>query len=562
MVLAPEHPLVARITTAAERPAVEAYVAAAAGKSDLDRTDLAKTKTGVFTGAYAQNPVSGERIPIWIADYVLISYGTGAIMAVPAHDQRDWEFARTFDLPIRAVVTGPAGSDSPAPDVSSAAYLEEGVAIASGPYSGLTTAAFKQRVTADLEARGLGKRAVNFRLRDWLFSRQRYWGEPIPILHKEDGTTIAVPYDALPLTLPAVESYQPSGTAESPLSTIKEWVEVRDRATGETLRRETNTMPQWAGSCWYYLRYMDPTNATAPFSKEAADYWLPVDLYVGGAEHAVLHLLSARFWHKVLYDLGLVSCVEPFQKLVNQGMILGADGQKMSKSRGNVVNPDDIVAEFGADAMRLYEMFMGPLEAVKPWQTKDIVGIARFLDRAWRIALRPRSDVAEVAMNETELGRLVHRTIKKVTEDIEALRFNTAISALMVLANGLFKEETVPAWALERFAKCLGPFAPHLAEEIWERLGGTSSLALAPWPTYDPALCVDDQIEVVVQINGKIRDRFTAQKGASKEALEAAARAIPRVVELLAAQTLKKVVVVPDKLVNFVCVSVGVDGAV
>jgi len=547
MVLAPEHPLVTRITTDAQREAVQAYVDAATRKSELDRTELAKDKTGVFTGAYATNPVDGRPTPIWIADYVLVSYGTGAIMAVPAHDTRDWEFAKALGLPIVQVVKPLDGS---AVDVQAAAFVDEGIAVASGPYDGLTTAAFKARVSADLEARGVGKRAVNYRLRDWLFSRQRYWGEPIPILYGDDGTPVALPRDALPLTLPEVASYQPSGTGESPLATLTDWVHTLD-AEGRPARRETHTMPQWAGSCWYYLRYMDPTNTSAPFDKAKADYWLPVDLYVGGAEHAVLHLLYARFWHKVLYDAGLVSCVEPFQKLVNQGMILGSDNQKMSKSRGNVVNPDDIIGQFGADAMRLYEMFMGPLEAVKPWQTKDIVGIERFLDKVWRLASREPSGALDADTN-----RVVHKTIAKVTEDIEHLRFNTAISALMILTNHLVgltgSGSNPPRAAMEALALCLSPFAPHLGEEIWERLGHTGSIAHAPWPTFDPALTIEARVEVVVQVNGKIRARLEVDKGTDAAQLEAQARAMPRIADLIAAQAVRKVVIVADKLVNFV----------
>jgi leucyl-tRNA synthetase len=548
MVLAPEHPLVPALTTEGQRAAVDAYRDQAASKSDLDRTDLAKDKTGVFTGAYAINPVSGARVPIWIADYVLVSYGTGAIMAVPGHDQRDWEFAKAFDIPIIPVV---GTADGGVPDLHRGAHTEEGIAINSGPYDGLTTAEFKKKVSADLEARGVGKVAINYRLRDWLFSRQRYWGEPIPVLHRQDGTHFAIPYDELPLTLPEVETYQPSGNGESPLATITNWVVVKDRETGETLRRETNTMPQWAGSCWYYLRYMDPKNESEPFSKEKADYWLPVDLYVGGAEHAVLHLLYSRFWHKVLYDLGLVSCIEPFHKLVNQGMILGSDGQKMSKSRGNVVNPDDIVAEFGADAMRLYEMFMGPLEAVKPWQTKDIVGISRFLDKVWKVAHRKVSaDVADEGDLETQ--RLVHRTVKKVGDDIEALRFNTAISALMVLTNGLLKLDVVPRGALTKLVQCLAPFAPHIAEELWQELGHEGSVALSTWPSYDEALTVEESVEVVVQVNGKIRARFETAKGTDEATLKATALGLERISEMVEALTIKKVVVVVDKLVNIV----------
>ncbi|MFO0748972.1 MAG: leucine--tRNA ligase [Myxococcota bacterium] len=547
LVLAPEHPLVAKVTTPAQKAAVEAYVATSSSKSDFDRTELAKEKTGVFTGGHAINPVNGKTIPIWIADYVLVSYGTGAIMAVPAHDQRDWEFARTMGLPIVPVV---AQLDGTPADISASAWAEEGIAVNSGPYDGLTTAEFKRKVAADLDARGQGKTAVNYRLRDWLFSRQRYWGEPIPMLHLEDGTTVALPHDALPLTLPEVASYQPSGTTESPLATLTDWVNTVDPTSGRPAKRETNTMPQWAGSCWYYLRYMDPHNDAAAFAKQKADYWLPVDIYVGGAEHAVLHLLYARFWHKVLYDVGLVPCIEPFQKLVNQGMILGSDGQKMSKSRGNVVNPDDIVREFGADAMRLYEMFMGPLEAVKPWQTKDIVGIARFLDKVWRLGLKVAPD-ASTAM-DADTTRAVHKAIAKVSDDIENLRFNTAISALMVLSNHLGKLELVPRAAMEALVLCLSPFAPHIAEELWSQLGHPESLARAPWPTWDPALTLESQVEVVVQVNGKIRSRMEVEKGTSQPVLEALARAQPRIAEMLEAQTVRKVIIVPDKLVNFV----------
>ncbi|TNF33114.1 MAG: leucine--tRNA ligase [Deltaproteobacteria bacterium] len=544
MVLAPEHPLVDDLTTAAQKDAVDAYRTAASLKSDLDRTDLAKEKTGVFTGAYAVNPVNGAEIPIWVADYVLISYGTGAIMAVPAHDTRDHEFAKAFDLPIIPVLSLPDGT---APDVSSEAYVEDGRAVNSGEYDGLDTPTFKARITAWLEERGLGKKAVNYRLRDWLFSRQRYWGEPIPILHTQDGIK-AVPYDALPLTLPEVETYTLSGTGESPLATIEDWVQTIDPATGAPAQRETNTMPQWAGSCWYYLRYIDPMNDQAPCDKAKADYWLPVDLYVGGAEHAVLHLLYARFWHKVLYDIGVVSTPEPFQKLVNQGMILGADNQKMSKSRGNVVNPDDIVKDFGADAMRLYEMFMGPLEAVKPWQTENIVGISRFLDKVWKLGQKPLVD----GWGEDAVAREAHRTIKKVGEDIEGLRFNTAISALMVLTNALSKAEALPRAAYEALILCLNPFAPHIAEELWAKLGHAPSANHADWPAYDEALCVDDQVEVVIQVNGKVRHRFSAPADASKQDLEAQALAFDRIQELIAGKTVRRVIVVPGKLVNIV----------
>jgi leucyl-tRNA synthetase len=545
MVLAPEHPLVDVISTPEHREAIAAYRDAASLKSDLDRTELAKEKTGVFTGAYATNPVNGTGIPVWIADYVLVSYGTGAIMAVPAHDSRDWEFAKTFDLPIVAVVATPEGD---APDVSTEAYTGSGLAINSGRFDGLDTDSFKAAISAWLEAEGKGTKAVNFRLRDWLFSRQRYWGEPFPIIHVEDGPIKALPYDALPLTLPEVESYHPSGTGESPLATITDWVTTTDPETGKPARRETNTMPQWAGSSWYYLRYMDPHNSEAPFDKAKADYWLPVDVYIGGAEHAVLHLLYARFWHKVLFDIGLVSTPEPFQKLVNQGMILGADGSKMSKSVGNVVNPDDIVDRFGADAMRLYEMFMGPLEAVKPWQTENIIGISRFLDKVWKVGAR----AVVPGGGDEAITRLTHKTIKKVTEDIVNLRFNTAISALMVMTNAMAKLSEVPKDALESLVKLLNPFAPHIAEELWSRLGNPPSLTHASWPTYDEALCVEDTAEMVVQINGKVRARFDAPADMSKDDLIQAAQGIERIQTLLEGKTIRRVIAVPGKLVNIV----------
>jgi len=547
MVLAPEHPLVAMITTADKKVAIADYIVEGSRKSDLDRTDLAKFKTGVFTGAYALNPLTGAKVPVWIADYVLVSYGTGAIMAVPAHDARDWEFAKTFGIEIIPVLATPEGD---VPDISEGAWLKDGLAINSGEYNGLTTEEFKARVTADIEARGIGTKTVNFRLRDWLFSRQRYWGEPIPIIHRDDGTTISVPYADLPLTLPEVATYKLSGNGESPLATIESWVIYRDRETGEVMRRETNTMPQWAGSCWYYLRYMDPKNTEQAFSPEKADYWLPVDLYVGGAEHAVLHLLYARFWHKVMYDLKLVSCKEPFQKLVNQGMILGADGVKMSKSRGNVVNPDDIVAEYGADAMRLYEMFMGPLEATKPWKTTDIIGIVRFLEKVWKLGQKPLAGGTGAAATE----RAVHQTIRKVSQDIESLRFNTAISALMVLTTTLGQEDQLPRESFLRLLLLLNPFAPHIAEELWSRAGKKGSITLATWPTWDDALCIENEVEIVVQVNGKVRARFEADVGTSKADLEAHAFALDRVKELIEGKEIKRVIVVPDKIVNIVVV--------
>jgi leucyl-tRNA synthetase len=545
MVLAPEHALVSTITTEEQRERVDSYVEGAALKGDLDRTDLAKEKTGVFTGAYAVNPVNDARIPIWIADYVLVSYGTGAIMAVPAHDQRDWEFAVAFDLPIIPVVTDQEGA---APDVSEGAVDTAGFAMNSGAFDGTPTEDFKVAITAWLGERGVGKKAVNYRLRDWLFSRQRYWGEPIPILHLEDGSTKAVPYEELPLVLPEVEDYKPSGTGESPLASLESWVATTDPETGRPARRETNTMPQWAGSCWYYLRYLDPHNTEALIDPEIEKHWMPVELYVGGAEHAVLHLLYARFWHKFLFDIGVVSTPEPFMRLVNQGMILGEDGQKMSKSRGNVVNPDDIVDVSGADALRLYEMFMGPLEAVKPWATKDIVGISRFLDRVWKLSLATRV----AGPGDDAIQRATHKTIKKVTEDLDGMRFNTAISALMMLSNDLYKLDKLPLDAYEALLGCLNPFAPHIAEELWSRLGHEGLLAEAPWPAFESALCEDAELEIVVQVMGKVRARFQAARGTDAATLEATALGDERIQPWLEGKTVRKVIVVPDRLVNIV----------
>ncbi len=554
MVLAPEHPLVHRITTPDRAADVHAYIDAAARKSDLERTELAKEKTGAATGSYAINPVNGERIPVWIADYVLASYGTGAIMAVPAHDTRDWEFARTFGLPIVEVVSGG--------NVAEAAHTdtEHGVAVNSGFINGLGYREAFEKVTAWLEEKGLGARTVNYKLRDWLFSRQRYWGEPFPVLHHADGTHSLVPDGELPVTLPEVESYKPSGTGESPLATITSWVETVDPATGAPALRETNTMPQWAGSCWYYLRFMDPQNDEMFCDPEKEKYWGPVDLYVGGTEHAVLHLLYARFWHKVLFDLGLVSSKEPFMRLVNQGMILGEDGRKMSKSFGNVINPDDVIREYGADTLRLFEMFMGPLEQVKPWNTKGVEGVHRFLNRVWRLYIADEPDgklplldasITDATPDDAVL-RLLHKTICKVGEDIEALRFNTAISQMMIFVNEMNKRDVRPRVVMETFVLLLAPFAPHLAEELWSLLGHAETLAHAPWPAYDAALTVDDEVEVVLQVNGKLRDKMLVPKGTAVDELEARARANERVASQLDGRTVVKVIAVPDKLVNIV----------
>ncbi|HOT59726.1 MAG TPA: leucine--tRNA ligase [Spirochaetales bacterium] len=546
MVLAPEHALVQKITADSQRTAVERYIDEASHKSDLERTDLAKTKTGVWTGAYAINPVNGKEIPIWISDYVLISYGTGAIMAVPAHDERDYEFAKKFGLPIIDVVK-PVDK----PDYCTekdGCFSGDGIAVNSGEFNGIPTAEFKKKITAWLEAHGLGKYAVSYKLRDWLFSRQRYWGEPIPVVHCEHCGIVPVPESELPVVLPDVESYAPSGTGESPLVRIDSWVHTTCPQCGGKAKRETNTMPQWAGSCWYYLRYIDPHNALAFADREKLNYWLPVKLYVGGTEHAVLHLLYARFWHKVLYDLGLVSTREPFQKLVNQGMILGEDGQKMSKSRGNVINPDDIIRDYGADTLRVYEMFMGPLEVSKPWNTAGLNGITRFLDRLYAIAQKPLSEDS----GDTNLIRELHKTIKKVTEDTATLNFNTAIAAMMTYSSELNKLDVIPRKLWEPFVLLVAPYAPHLAEEIWELAGHTTTLAYESWPTYDPALCEIDEVTVVVQINGKVRDDFTAEKGTDKSMLEERARSLPKIQGYLAGKTVVKTIVVPDKLVNFV----------
>ncbi len=583
MVLAPEHALVAVLTTAEQSAAVKAYQEEAARKSDLERTDLAKGKSGVFTGSYAINPVNGEHIPVWIADYVLASYGTGAIMSVPGHDQRDWDFAKHFGLEIREVISGG--------DVSQAAWDGDGILVNSGQIDGLEVAAAKEKIVGWLEAEGLGRGAVNYKLRDWLFSRQRYWGEPFPIVWKNDQEHLPLPEEQLPLTLPEVSSYEATGTGESPLAAITSWVEVPAPDGGETWRRETNTMPQWAGSCWYYLRYLDPDNTGAPWSAEKERYWMPVDFYIGGAEHAVLHLLYARFWHKVLFDAGLVSTPEPFQRLFNQGMILGyaykdaagnyvhADQarrvgdvvykgdsdevlevlvEKMSKSRGNVINPDDVVQNYGADALRLYEMFMGPLDQVKPWDSDGVAGVYRFLAKAWRLVVAPgdgetrlHERVQEAAL-DAATERLLHQTIKKVEEDIEGLRFNTALSQLMICLNHLAKLEVLPHQAAETFVLLLSPFAPHLGEELWHLLGHEASLAYEPWPVYDVAKCEEDQVTLAVQVLGKTRGTVEVARGASEEEVVAAAKALAPVARQLEGKTLRKVIVVPNRIVNFI----------
>jgi leucyl-tRNA synthetase len=637
MVIAPEHSLVARLTTPESAKQVKEYCDKAATKSDMDRTELAKVKTGVFTGSYAINPVNSEPIPIWIADYVLASYGTGAIMAVPAHDERDFEFAKAFDLPIVPVVdpangsqlgaTGKRSLPVSAPPLEQA-FIADGMAINSGQYTGLSTPEFKSRIAADLTKQGLGRAAVNYKLRDWLFSRQRFWGEPFPILHELDaagkptGRLRAVSEDQLPVDLPELADFKPIGRPEPPLEKAPQsWLYVT--IDGRRYKRETNTMPQWAGSCWYFLRFIDDKNDQALVDPELERAWMPVDLYIGGAEHAVLHLLYSRFWHKVLYDRGHVSTSEPFTKLVNQGMILGemeftgyrkqaggwlsaadvkfdADNKptdkksgqaatavrvdpahvekqgesfvltaepsirvdsrayKMSKSRGNVVNPDQVVKEYGADSLRLYEMFMGPLEATKPWSMTGVNGVRTFLDRAWRMIVAERAEAPELnaAVQDVppsvEQNRLLHKTIAAVTTDIERLNFNTAISKMMEFTNYFTKADVRPREVMEKFVLILSPFAPHIAEDLWQLLGHGKSLAYEPWPAADPALVKDDVVEVPVQVNGKLRGRVQVPAGSDAAATEGAARQDPKVAELIAGKTVMKVVVVPAKLVNFV----------
>ncbi|MGJ7912891.1 leucine--tRNA ligase [Neobacillus sp. LXY-1] len=546
-VLAPEHALVDKITTAEQKAAVDAYLEEVKRKSDLERTDLAKEKTGVFTGAYAINPANGEKMPIWIADYVLVSYGSGAIMAVPAHDERDYEFAKTFNLPIKEVVAGG--------DVEKEAYSGDGEHVNSDFLNGLNKTDAIQKMISWLEEKGIGTKKVTYRLRDWLFSRQRYWGEPIPIIHWEDGTTTAVPEDQLPLVLPTTTEIKPSGTGESPLANIADWVNVVDPVTGKKGRRETNTMPQWAGSCWYYLRYIDPTNDQALASEEKLKQWLPVDLYIGGAEHAVLHLLYARFWHKFLYDLGVVSTKEPFQKLFNQGMILGENNEKMSKSKGNVVNPDDIVNSHGADTLRLYEMFMGPLDASIAWSTNGLDGSRRFLDRIWRLLVEENGELnPKIQENEesSSLEKVYHLTVKKVTEDYEGLRFNTAISQMMVFINEAYKATVLPKQYMEGFVKLLSPVCPHVTEELWEKLGHSETISYQAWPAYDEAKLVDDEVEIVVQVNGKVKAKLMVPTDATKDALEGIAMGDDRVKEQIEGKTVRKVITVPGKLVNIV----------
>jgi leucyl-tRNA synthetase len=550
MVLAPEHPLVDVVTADSRRAAVDGYRAQARLKSDLER-GIEAEKTGVPTGGYAINPATGRVIPVWIADYVLMGYGTGAIMAVPAHDARDHAFARTFDLPIVEVVAGG--------DVTKEAFVGDGAAVHSAndeiSLNGLGTDDAKRRIIEWLVKKNLGAAAVHFKLRDWLFSRQRYWGEPIPIIHWDDGTMTGLADEELPLLLPDLKKFQPSGTTDSPLVLATGWVNVVDPTTGRKGRRETNTMPQWAGSCWYYLRFIDPRNARNMCAPELERYWMPIDLYVGGSEHAVLHLMYARFWHKVLYDLGHVSTKEPFMKLRHQGIILGEDSRKMSKSRGNVVNPDDVVAGYGADAMRLFEMFMGPLEEMKPWSTRGVEGVSRFLNRVWRLFMTDEGKL-DPAVRETEIPpallRVYHATVKKVGEDIEGLRFNTAIAQMMIFVNEVTRDEIRPRQILEPFVLVLAPFAPHIAEEIWEKLGHRTSLAREPWPVYDPACLEHTTVDLVVQVNGKVRSRLSVGVDLSDGEVETLALADENVRRHMEGKRLVKAIVVKNKIVNLV----------
>lgn len=542
MVMAPEHRLVSVLTHPEQKAAVEKYIEVTRTKSALERTDLNKDKSGVFTGSYAINPVNGQKIPVWIADYVMISYGTGAIMAVPAHDQRDWEFAKKFDLPIIPVLEGG--------DLEVSAHEGDGNHINSGFLDGMGKEESIDAMIAWLENKKLGHKKVNYKLRDWIFSRQRYWGEPFPILKYEDGTIRCLDEDELPVALPQVEKYEPSGTGESPLATIDSWLHVTCPKTGKKAKRETNTMPQWAGSCWYYLRFCDPLNSERAWNSDAEKYWLPVDLYVGGVEHAVLHLLYARFWHKVLFDLGLVTTKEPFQKLINQGMILGEDGEKMSKSRGNVINPDDIVKEYGADSLRLYEMFMGPLEKVKPWQTNGVKGVYNFLARFYRFI----SEEGNLAAKEesAETLKVLHQTIKKVTEDIDNMRFNTAISQMMVFTNHCYKVGSITRESAKIAVQLLSPFAPHAAEELWSLLGHSASISYEKWPEFNADLAKDDLIKMAISVNGKTREVIEVPADIEREEFLHLAKTAEKVAKQLEGKTIVKEIYVPGKICNFV----------
>ena len=545
VVLAPEQELVDQLTTPEHKEEVAQYKEEASRRSDLERTDLNKEKTGVFTGSYVINPVNGEKLPIWISDYVLASYGTGCVMAVPSGDQRDYDFAKKFDLPIKPIIEGA--------DLSEGAFDGDGKHINSGFLDGLNIKDAKAKMIDWLEEHDAGHKQVNYRLRDWIFSRQRYWGEPIPVIHWDDGTTSLVPEDELPLKLPDTDNIEPSGTGESPLANVKDWVNVYDE-NGRHGLRETNTMPQWAGSSWYWLRYTDPHNSKEFASKEALDYWSPVDLYVGGAEHAVLHLLYARFWHKVLYDLGLVPTKEPFMKLVNQGMILGSNHEKMSKSKGNVVNPDDIVDKYGADTLRLYEMFMGPLTESVPWDEEGLHGSYKWIQRVWRLLMDDNNHLRDRVsnFNDGKLTKVYNQTVKKVTEDFERMHFNTAISQLMVFVNEAYKADDLPAEYMQGFIKMISPVMPHVAEELWSQFGISDTIAYQPWPKYDPAALVENEVEMILQVNGKVRAKIKMAKDTPKEEAEKQALANDHVQKFTAGKDIKKVIVVPNKIVNIV----------
>lgn len=545
LVISPEHPLVDQLTTLESKAAVEEYKQAVATKSDLERTDLNKDKTGVFTGSYAVNPVNGKKIPIWIADYVLASYGTGAVMAVPAHDPRDYEFARKFKIDIVPVIGGG--------NLDEEAYTGDGPHINSGFLDGLNKQEAIDKMLDWLEEHGAGHKKVNYRLRDWVFSRQRYWGEPIPVIHWEDGETTLVPEDELPLRLPATDNIKPSGTGESPLANLEDWLNVVDE-NGRKGRRETNTMPQWAGSSWYFLRYVDPKNQNKIADEDLLKEWLPVDLYVGGAEHAVLHLLYARFWHKVLYDLGVVPIKEPFQKLVNQGMILGSNHEKMSKSKGNVVNPDDIVERFGADTLRLYEMFMGPLTESVAWSEEGLNGSRKWIERVWRLMIDDNNHLRDriTMINDHKLDLIYNQTVKKVTEDYENMRFNTAISQMMVFVNEAYKADALPMVYMEGLVKLLSPIVPHVAEEIWQIMGHDETITYEAWPTYDENKLVQDTVQVILQVNGKVRSKVEVEKDLDQAELEKIALADERIQQWTAEKDIKKVIVIPNKIVNIV----------
>ncbi len=542
MVISPEHPLVVKLTTTENKSAVENYQKTCLAKNDLERTELNKDKSGVFTGSFAINPANNKEIPIWIADYVLMSYGTGAIMSVPAHDERDYEFAKKFNLPIIAVLEGG--------DIENAPHTGDGSHINSDFLNGLNKAQAVSKMISWLEEKKLGTKKVNYKLRDWIFSRQRYWGEPFPLLKYEDGTVRILEADELPVALPELEKFEPSGTGESPLAHATEWLHVIDPKNGKKAIRETNTMPNWAGSCWYYLRFCDPKNEKEPWNADIEKYWMPVDLYVGGAEHAVLHLLYARFWHKVLFDLGFVSTKEPFQKLVNQGLILASDGEKMSKSRGNVVNPDSVVNEYGGDSLRLYEMFMGPLEKVKPWKEDGVKGVFNFLNRAFRFFADP-THISTTKAESAETLKILHKTIKKVTSDYDNMRFNTAISTLMIFTNHCYKVGSVSKETAEIFTKLLSPMAPHTGEEMWEILGHKKTLAYEAWPSFNEDLAKDDLITVAIQVNGKLRATLEVDLEITQEDILAMAKADENVAKNLMG-TIVKEIYVPGKIVNFV----------